>query len=84
MEFGGPEHMVGVAHYPIRYDKIAQAMDCHGEYVENVNDLRPALGRALDSGEPSVIHVVTNKEANTWPPGLIEFARVYSGEPSPE
>jgi thiamine pyrophosphate-dependent acetolactate synthase large subunit-like protein len=59
-------------------------MDCHGEYVENVNDLRPALGRALDSGEPSVIHVVTNKEANTWPPGLIEFARVYSGEPSPE
>ncbi|GAB4338367.1 MAG: thiamine pyrophosphate-binding protein [Candidatus Abyssubacteria bacterium] len=84
MEFGGPEFMVGVAHYPIRYDKIAQAMDCHGEYVENVHELRPALERALGSGEPAVVHVVTNKEANTWPPGLIEFARVYSGEPSPE
>lgn len=80
MEFGGPEFMVGVAHYPIRYDKIAQAMDCHGEYVDNVNELRPAIQRALDSGEPAVVHVVTNKEANTWPPGLIEFARVYTGE----
>jgi acetolactate synthase-1/2/3 large subunit len=84
MEFGGPENMVGVAHYPIRYDKIAQAMDCHGEYVDNVNNLRLALERALKSGEPSVIHVVTNKEANTWPPGLMEFARVYSGEKAAE
>ncbi|MBI5115539.1 thiamine pyrophosphate-binding protein [Candidatus Poribacteria bacterium] len=80
MEFGGPEFMVGVAHYPIRYDKIAQAMDCHGEYVDNVKDLRPALRRAVESGLPSVIHVVTNKEANTWPPGLAHFARVYTGE----
>jgi len=84
MEFGGPENMVGVAHYPIRYDKVAQAMDCHGEYVDNVKNLQPALQRALESGEPSVIHVVTNKEANTWPPGLIEFARVYSGEKAAE
>jgi acetolactate synthase-1/2/3 large subunit len=84
MEFGGPENMVGVAHYPIRYDKIAQAMDCYGEYVDNVNNLKPALERALKSGEPSVIHVVTNKEANTWPPGLMEFARVYTGEKAAE
>jgi acetolactate synthase-1/2/3 large subunit len=74
-DFGKPELMVGVAHYPIRYDKIAEAMDCHGEYVENVNDLEPALQRALDSGAPAVIHVVTNKEANIYPPGLAEFAR---------
>ncbi|MBI4830004.1 MAG: thiamine pyrophosphate-binding protein, partial [Candidatus Lindowbacteria bacterium] len=80
VEFGGPEFMVGVAHYPIRYDKIAQAMDCHGEYVENVSDLKPALQRALNSGEPAVIHVVTNKEANTWPPGLDHVARFYTGE----
>jgi len=55
-------------------------MDCHGEYVDNVNDLKPALQRAVDSGKPAVIHVVTNREANTWPPGLEEFARVYTGE----
>jgi acetolactate synthase-1/2/3 large subunit len=84
MEFGGPENMVGVAHYPIRYDKVAQAMDCHGEYVDNVNDLEPALKRALESGEPAVVHVVTNKEANTWPPGLLEFARIYSGDQAAE
>ncbi|RJP17535.1 MAG: thiamine pyrophosphate-binding protein [Candidatus Abyssobacteria bacterium SURF_5] len=84
MEFGGPEFMVGVAHYPIRYDKIADAMDCHGEYVDNIADLEPALERAVASAKPSVIHVVTNKEANTWPPGLLEFARVYSGEQAAE
>jgi hypothetical protein len=44
-------------------------MNCHGEYVDNVNDLKPA-----------VIHVVRNREANTWPPGLEEFARAYTGE----
>jgi len=78
--FGGREFMVGVEHYPIRYDRIAEAMDCYGEYVDNVNDLKPALQRAVDSGKPAVIHVVTNQEANTWPPGMEEFARVYTGE----
>ncbi len=84
MEFGGPEFLVGIAHYPIRYDKIAQAMDCHGEYVDNVKDLEPALRRSLDSGEPAVVHVVTNKEANSWPPGFMTFARIYTGEQPPE
>ena len=46
-------------------------------------DLVPAR-RAIESGEPAVVHVVTNKEANTWPPGLIEFARVYTGEQAAE
>ena len=80
MDFGGEENLVGVAHYPIRYDKIAQAMDCHGEYVDNIGDLEPALQRAIDSGEPAVIHVVTNKDANNWAPGFMTFARIYTGE----
>ena len=80
MDFGGRDAMVGVTHYPIRYDRIAQAMDCHGEYVEDATEIKPALKRAVDSGLPAVIHVVGDVEASTWAPHLMLFFRVFTGE----
>lgn len=76
-----PEAMVGIRHHPIRYDKIAQAMDCHGEYVEDAREIKPALKRAMESGLPSVIHVVADVEANTRPLGVDLFLSVFTGEP---
>jgi len=54
----------------VRYDKIAQAMGCHGERVEDPNEIRPALQRALDSGLPAVIDVIIDRDANLAPPDL--------------
>lgn len=44
-----------------RYDKMAESLGCHGEYVERVEDIRPALERAFASGLPACINVITDR-----------------------
>jgi acetolactate synthase I/II/III large subunit len=45
-----------------RYDKLGEALGGRGERVERPEDLRPALDRALASGEPTVIDVITDPD----------------------
>jgi acetolactate synthase-1/2/3 large subunit len=66
-------------HAPVRYDKVAEAMGCHGEYVDKASDIRPALERAAASGLPAVIHAAVDPEANTDPPGLYIWNMARSG-----
>ena len=47
----------------IRYDKIAQTVGAHGEFVEKPDDIRPALERAWQSGKPAVVNVITDYKA---------------------
>jgi acetolactate synthase-1/2/3 large subunit len=54
----GPERAVGCALLPTRYDRLAQALGCHGERVEKPADLEGALERALASGLPACLDVV--------------------------
>jgi acetolactate synthase-1/2/3 large subunit len=49
-----------------RYDEIAKAMGCHGEYVENAGEIRPALERAREAmkkGLSAVVNVKTDDKA---------------------
>lgn len=49
-----------------RFDKMAESLGCHGEYVEHPEDIRPALERAAQAAEkgiPSVVNVVTDWRA---------------------
>ena len=49
-----------------RYDKIAEALGGHGEFVEEPADIRPALERAaaaLGDGKPALVNVVTDWKA---------------------
>ena len=46
-----------------RYDRIAQELGAHGEFVEKPHDIRPALERAWASGKPAVVNVVTDGKA---------------------
>lgn len=49
-----------------RYDKMAEALGCYGEYVERPEDIRPAFERgaaAVASGKTAVINVVTDWRA---------------------
>ncbi len=63
-----------------RYDRIAEAFGCHGELVEDLAGLRPALERATASGKPGLIQVMVDAMANLAPPGLLEFGQmVYRG-----
>lgn len=43
-----------------RYDRVAEAFGCHGEYVERPEEIGPAIERSLASGKPSVINVVVD------------------------
>jgi acetolactate synthase-1/2/3 large subunit len=45
-----------------RYDRLGEALGAHGEHVERLEDLRPALDRALAAGRPAVINVTTDSE----------------------
>ena len=49
-----------------RYDKLAQSLGCHGEFVEQPDAIRPALeraARAMRSGQTAVVNVVTDSRA---------------------
>jgi thiamine pyrophosphate-dependent acetolactate synthase large subunit-like protein len=46
-----------------RYDKLAQDLGAHGEFVEKPHEIRPALERAWASGKPAVVNVITDDKA---------------------
>lgn len=69
----------GCDHAPIRYDRVAEAMGCHGEHVDRAVDLRPALERAAASGRPAVIHAAVDPVENENPPGLALWAAARAG-----
>ncbi|MFZ1163839.1 acetolactate synthase [Mycobacterium sp.] len=45
-----------------RYDEVVRALGGHGELVSTTAELRPALTRALGSGLPAVVNVLTDPE----------------------
>ena len=42
---------------PINYSEIAKGFGCYGEKIENPEDIKPAIQRAIDSKKPAVIDV---------------------------
>jgi acetolactate synthase-1/2/3 large subunit len=55
----GLERAVATNLRSVSYERLAQALDCHGELVTQPNEIRPALQRAVDAGGPAVINVQT-------------------------
>jgi acetolactate synthase-1/2/3 large subunit len=56
-----------------RYDQMAIALGCHGEYVERAEDIRPALERAFRSGKPAVVNVRTDAYARSSTTNFSEY-----------
>jgi thiamine pyrophosphate-dependent acetolactate synthase large subunit-like protein len=57
-----------------RYDKMAEALGCYGEYVDRAEDIRPALERAqrqVDEGAVAVVNVKTDYRARA---GTVAFS----------
>jgi acetolactate synthase I/II/III large subunit len=44
----------------IRYDQMMEALGGRGELVTEPDDIAPALRRAFDSGEPTVVNILTD------------------------
>jgi thiamine pyrophosphate-dependent acetolactate synthase large subunit-like protein len=47
----------------VRYDLMFEAIGCHSEFVEDPEQVAPALRRALASGKPAIVNVVTDPSA---------------------
>jgi len=66
---------IGVDLSDVRFDKIAQAMNCFGERIVQSSEIQPALRRAADSGMPAVLDVVVDREV--IPPDFQVLASVW-------
>lgn len=56
-----------------RFDRMGEALGCHGEFVERPEDIRPALERAREAvrrGQTAVVNVVTDSNARA---GTVSF-----------
>jgi len=51
----------------IRYDRMMEAFGGHAEHVTSVDQLRPALERALASGKTALVNVVIDPRARRKP-----------------
>jgi acetolactate synthase-1/2/3 large subunit len=47
----------------VRYDKMMEAIGCHGEWVEEPGDIRPAIERALKAEGPAIVNIKTDPTA---------------------
>ena len=58
-----------------RYEKMAEALGCYGDYVDKAEEIRPALVRAqreVDKGRVAVVNVRTDYRARA---GTLQFAQ---------
>jgi acetolactate synthase I/II/III large subunit len=46
----------------LRYDKMMESFGGRGQFVTSPDEIAPALKRALSSGEPTLVNVVTDPE----------------------
>ncbi|MFV0296643.1 MAG: thiamine pyrophosphate-binding protein [Hyphomicrobiaceae bacterium] len=53
----GADRMHGCSLLPARYDQVVAALGGHGEFVDKIEDLVPAVERALASGKPACVNV---------------------------
>jgi acetolactate synthase-1/2/3 large subunit len=58
----GSERVVGTNLAPTRYDDLARALGGHGELVQRVDEIGPAVQRSLASGKPSIVNVLTDRD----------------------
>ncbi|MFV2089841.1 MAG: thiamine pyrophosphate-binding protein [Pseudomonadales bacterium] len=62
----------------LRLDKIAEGFGAHGEYVSRVEEIAPAVARALAANRPAVVQVPVDSRANAIDvPGFEEFVTWY-------
>jgi acetolactate synthase-1/2/3 large subunit len=67
----GDDRVVATDLGATRYDEMARALGGYGEFVEEVEEIAPAVQRAFDSSLPAIINVHTDPEQrNTAVAGL--------------
>jgi acetolactate synthase-1/2/3 large subunit len=68
---------IGVDLFDVRYDRLAESMDCFGIRVIKPDEIRPALEEATKAKVPAVIDVLVNREINLKPPDFDTVASIW-------
>ncbi len=69
----------------VRWDEVAEGLGCHGEYVDRIDQLAAALGRARESDLPAVICLKTDRDANrSIPSGMAARWKEIQAGPQPD
>ena len=55
-----------VDHQFIRLDEMAKTIGAHGEFCDRPEQIAPALRRAFESGKPSLVQVVIDRDVNAY------------------
>lgn len=64
---------------PTRYDKVAEALGAHGEYVKEPHQLPGALERALASDKPALVNVRIQANPSPLTEYIIERKSAFTG-----
>ncbi len=72
----GNDRVLGCELGPVRYDLMVQGLGGHGEFVERPEDIKPAVERAIASGKPACVNVLTDP---TLPHPVSEMAAQMMG-----
>lgn len=59
----GKDRVIGTELSPTRYEKAAEPFGVRAEYVEDAEHIRPAIERALASGSPACVNIMTDTNA---------------------
>lgn len=63
------------------YEEVARAFGCHGERVERLADIGPAMERALASGKPACINLLIDPDVmHPTMPGMVGADTAGEGE----
>jgi len=70
----GPDRVIATELTDTRWDLMAEAMGAHGEFVDSLDKLVPAINRAIASGKPACVNVPCLR---TPSPQTQTFSRMY-------
>jgi thiamine pyrophosphate-dependent acetolactate synthase large subunit-like protein len=78
----GPGNTVATELGVVRYERAAQGLGAHAEFVEHANELAPALKRALNSGRAACVNIMTDPDVIE--PGTLAMYSAFSGGKAPK
>ncbi len=78
----GPGNTIATELGVIRYERAAQGLGAHGEFVEHASEIAPALKRALNSGRAACVNIMTDPDVIE--PGTLAMYSAFSGGKAPK
>lgn len=73
----GPDETINADFSEMAFDRLAEAMGAFGQRVRTVDQLRPAIEKAVAAKRCSVIHIDVDPVKHMWAPSLLEFKKMH-------